>query len=287
MVLFGNSPLSFASLAVPATVALPPHAAATPTLTWASGTALAATALLAGAINSVAGGGSFLTFPALMFSGVSPIRANATNTVAVWFGSLASVGAYRQQLGGHRRAMITLLTTSLIGGLIGALLLLKTPDATFKVLLPWLMLIATVIFIFGKHLTGWLRRMVHLDINQPQTIVPFVVGCLLQLVIAVYGGFFGGGIGILMLALLTLLGYEKIHTMNALKTVLATTINGIAVVAFILARVVEWPQALVMIVGSIIGGYYGAVIAQRVSGEVIRWLVMAVGIGMTIYFFIR
>jgi len=256
-------------------------------LTWQSGLALALVAVVAGAINSVAGGGSFLTFPALMFCGVTPICANATNTLALWCGTLASVGAYRNHLSGQRRALITLLGTSLVGGLIGALLLLKTPDATFKLLLPWLLLTATLIFIFGKHLTTLLRRMVHLDINQPQHIGPFVVGVVLQLIIAVYGGFFGGGIGILMLALLTLLGYVEIHTMNGLKTVLATSINGIAVVAFVCAGIIAWPQAAVMIVGSILGGYWGAVLAQRVSPETIRSIVMAVGIGMTIYFFVR
>lgn len=256
-------------------------------LTWHSAWALGVTAIIAGAINSVAGGGSFLTFPALMFCGVTPIRANATNTVALWFGSLASVGAYRNQMENQRRALITLLVTSFIGGLVGALLLLKTPDATFKLLLPWLLLIATLIFIFGKYLTALLKRMVHLDINAPQNIVPFLVGSTLQLVIAIYGGFFGGGIGILMLALLTLLGYEKIHTMNALKTVLAAVINGIAAIAFVLANVVDWPQCMVMIVGSIVGGYGGAVLAQRVSQEMIRRIVIAVGLGMTLYFFAR
>jgi len=259
----------------------------TPVLTFHSGLALGLTAFLAGAINSVAGGGSFLTFPALMFCGVSPVCANATNTFALWCGSLASVGAYRSHLGGQRRALMTLLITSLMGGLLGALLLLRTPDNTFKVMLPWLLLTATLIFIFGKHLTALLRRMVHLDINQPQHAGPFIVGCLLQLVIATYGGFFGGGIGILMLALLTLLGYEKIHTMNALKTVLATTINGIAVIAFVWAGIIAWPQAIVMIIGSIFGGYGGAMLAQRVSGEIIRYIVMAVGISMTVYFFAR
>jgi uncharacterized membrane protein YfcA len=278
-------PISPASLALLAS--LTSSAPAAPALTWTSAGALALTAVLAGAINSVAGGGSFLTFPALMFCGVTPIRANATNTVAVWFGSLASVGAYRRQLGGQGRALVTLLTTSLIGGLLGALLLLDTPDATFKQLLPWLMLTATLIFIFGKYLTSWLRRQIHLDITEPRHVGPFIAGCALQLVIAVYGGFFGGGIGILMLALLTLLGYEEIHAMNALKTVLATAVNGIAVVTFIVARIVDWPQALVMIAGSIIGGYGGAVIAQKVDGEVIRRLVMAVGFGMTAYFFVR
>jgi uncharacterized membrane protein YfcA len=262
-------------------------AAPTPSLTWTSAGALALTAVLAGAINSVAGGGSFLTFPALMFCGVTPIRANATNTLAVCVGTAASVGAYRKQLGGQRRALITLFTTSVIGGLIGAMLLLQTPDATFKRMIPWLMLTATLIFIFGKYLTAWLRQQMHLDITQPRHLGPFIAGCVVQLVIAVYGGFFGGGIGILMLALLTLLGYEEIHAMNALKTVLATTINGIAVVAFIAARIIDWPQALVMIVGTIIGGYGGAIIAQKVNGEVIRALVMAVGLGMTVYFFVR
>jgi len=172
---------------------------------------------------------------------------------------------------------MTLLITSLIGGLLGALLLLHTPDAVFKVMLPWLLLTAT----------AWLRRMVHLDINQPQHAGPFIVGCTLQLIISTYGGFFGGGIGILMLALLTLLGYEKIHTMNALKTVLATTINGIAVIAFVWAGVVDWPQAGIMIVGAILGGYGGAVLAQRIRPELIRRLVIAVGVGMTLYFFVR
>jgi uncharacterized protein len=263
------------------------HAALDPALTWTRAAALGAVAVVAGAINSVAGGGSFLTFPALIFCGVTPLRANTTNTVALWCGSLASVGAYRSHLGGQRRALITLVVTSLIGGLIGALLLLRTPDATFELLLPWLLLTATLIFIFGKHLTALLRRMVHLDINRPQSIVPFLTGSALQLIIAIYGGFFGGGIGILMLALLTLLGYEEIHVMNGLKTVLATTVNGIAVVAFVWAGTVAWPQAFVMIGGSVIGGYGGAVLAQRVSPEMIRYLVMAVGISMTIYFFIR
>lgn len=272
---------------MPSDPLLASHAALQPALTWTRATALGTVAIAAGAINSVAGGGSFLTFPGLIFCGVTPLRANTTNTVALWCGSLASVGAYRHHLGGQRRALITLLITSLVGGLIGALLLLRTPDATFELLLPWLLLTATLIFIFGKQLTVLLRRMVHLDINRPQNIVPFLTGSALQLVIAVYGGFFGGGVGILMLALLTLLGYEEIHVMNGLKTVLATTINGIAVVAFVWANTVAWPQAFVMIAGSVVGGYGGAILAQRVSPEVIRYLVMAVGIGMTLYFFVR
>lgn len=263
------------------------HAAQTPPLNLHSALAMGLVAILAGAINSVAGGGTFLTLPMMIFCGFSEFRANTTNTVALWFGSLASVGAYRNHLSGQRRALLTLLVTSLIGGFLGAVLLLRTPDAVFKVMLPWLLLTSTLIFIFGRHLTAWLRRMVHLDINQPQHAGPFIVGCAVQLIISTYGGFFGGGIGILMLALLTLLGYEKIHTMNALKTVLAVTINGIAVIAFVSAGVVDWPQAGVMAVGAILGGYGGAILAQRIKPETIRRVVMAVGVGMTLYFFVR
>jgi uncharacterized membrane protein YfcA len=260
--------------------------AAPASLTLANGTVLGLTAIVAGAINSVAGGGSFLAFPMLMFCGVTPKIANATNTVALWFGSLASVGAYRNQLTGQRRALTMLMITSIAGGLAGAVLLIQTPDATFKLLLPWLLLTATLIFIFGRNLTALLRKVVHLDINQPQSPGPFIVGCVLQLVIAVYGGFFGGGIGILMLALLALLGYTDIHTMNGLKTVLQTTVNGIAVLVFIFAGMVAWPQAIVMLIGSSLGGYYGAVLAQRVSPQIIRTIVIVVGIGMTAYFFL-
>jgi uncharacterized membrane protein YfcA len=257
-----------------------------PHLSIGEGAALTGAAFVAGAINSVAGGGSFITFPALIFSGVTPLRANTTNTVAVWFGTVASVGAYHRQLEGQpRHAVLTLMGTSLAGGLVGALLLLHTPDAVFRFLLPWLMLVATLIFIAGPIVTRVARKWVHLDLQHPKGFWPHVVAATMQLSIAVYGGFFGGGIGILMLALLTLLGYAEIHVMNALKTVLASTINGIAVVAFVVANTVDWPRALVMIVGGVLGGYLGALFAQRTPPAVIRGTVMVIGLGMTAYFF--
>ncbi len=244
-------------------------------------------AIIAGAINSVAGGGTFFTFPTLLFTGVTPVSANATNTVALWPGSLASVGAYRQELARHKKGLLSLSIISMIGGLIGAWLLLRTRDETFARLVPYLLLLATLIFTFSGYVTRWLRsrakqRPAGESPGASRIFVP-----LLQLAIAIYGGFFGGGIGILMLATLALMGMEDIHEMNALKTLLATLINGIAVVLFIVEGAARWPEALVMVVGAIIGGYYGAVIAKRLNPVFVRRFVIIVGFLLTIYFFIK
>ena len=241
-------------------------------------------ALLGGAINSVAGGGSFLTFPALILSGVPPIHANATSTVALWPGSVASVGAYRRELRTIEHALLFSLV-SLVGGALGAIVLLRTPSATFQQLIPYLLLAATLLLGFGPKLNARLRR------NQTPDAAPgrlnLVGSVLLQLVIATYGGFFGGGIGILMLALFGLLGLDNIHVMNALKTLLASCINGIAVLIFVVERAVSWPQASLMLVAAIIGGYGGASVARKLDPLLVRRLVLAIGCAMTIYFFVR
>jgi uncharacterized membrane protein YfcA len=239
-------------------------------------------ALLAGAMNSVAGGGSFFSFPALLFTGVLPIPANATNTVAVWPGSVASVFSYWKRLPHSPRIMIPLVTISVIGGTVGALVLLHTPQATFMSMVPYLFGIATLLFAFGKRLTRALGQIVK-RAGPPSW--PVICGLtLVQFFIALYGGFFGGGIGILMLAMLEMVHIEDIHAMNGLKTVLATAINGAAVVTFILARQVEWPQAILMIVAAVIGGYYGAHYAQKLDPRWVRATVICVGGGMAIYF---
>ncbi len=245
-------------------------------------------ALIAGALNSVAGGGSFISFPTLMFTGVPPINANATNTVSLWPGSVASVGAYRKEFKTEPLLLVILSAASLVGGLAGALLLLRTPEIVFLRLLPWLLLVATLLFTFGRSLTTRLQALMRRHLGESAAPwVPLVGVGLLQLVIATYGGYFGGGIGILMLAALSLTGMTNIHTMNALKTLLASLINGIAVVAFILARAVFWPQALLMIVAAVIGGYGGAYFAQKLDPRLVRGFVILVGFTMTIYFFIR
>jgi len=246
---------------------------------------LFAAAILAGTMNSVAGGGSFFTFPALIFTGVLPIPANATNTVAVWPGSVASVFSYRRRLPKSARIMIPMITISLVGGTVGALVLLRTPQATFMRLVPYLFGMATLLFAFGRRLTSKLGQVVKR--TGPPTWRMLAGLTLVQFLIALYGGFFGGGIGILMLALLEIIRIEDIHAMNGLKALLGSSINGAAVVTFILARQVEWPQAVLMIVGAVAGGYGGAHYAQKIDPRWVRATVICVGTGMTLYFLWR
>lgn len=236
---------------------------------------------LGGALNAVAGGGSFIAFPALLFSGVAPIAANATNTVALWVGVTASTGAYRKHLDISRRVMIPLTVTSLIGGIAGAYLLLHTPAQTFLRVLPWLMLGATLLFIFGKQLS----RGTGGSIARDASTSALTIASIFELVVAVYGGYFGGGVGILNLAMLAALGMTDIHAMNALKVVLGGIINGVAVITFVLAGAVAWKQGSVMIAGALFGGYLGAHYAQKLPPAWIRAFVVVVGLGMTAYFF--
>jgi uncharacterized membrane protein YfcA len=239
--------------------------------------------VLGGGLNAVAGGGSFIAFPALLFAGVPPIPANATNTFALWVGVTASGGAYRSRLNISRRVMVPLILMSIVGGLVGALLLLKTPAQTFLRVLPWLMLGATLLFAFGKHLTGRISAGISHDASNAA-----VAGAsIFELLVAIYGGYFGGGMGIMNLAMLAALGMTDIHAMNALKVVLGGFINGVATVAFVFTRAIAWPQAIAMTLGSTLGGYFGAHYAQKLPQSWIRSLVILVGLGMTIYFFVR
>ena len=270
-------------------------------------------AILGGTLNSVAGGGSFIAFPALIFTGVPPINANATNTVALWPGSLASVSAYRKELAAQNRTLLFVLSsTSLVGGVLGAILLLRTPQTTFEQLIPYLLLLATLLFACSGPITAALRKSKSLATARVATTPEEIPGAfnersgdplrspgpalswfalsgiaLGQLVVAVYGGYFGGGIGILMLATLGLMGLENIHEMNALKTVLQSCINGVAVITFIIAGAVVWPQAILMVIGAIVGGFGGAYYARRIEQRWVRLFVICVGLGMTIYFFLR
>lgn len=234
-------------------------------------------------MNAVAGGGSFVAFPALLFTGVAPIPANATNTVSLWVGTAASGGAYRSRLATSRRIMIPLLVMSALGGLVGALLLIKTPAHTFLRVIPWLMLAATLLFAFGKFLTRYFSA----NLGHDASNAAVVGASIFELLVAVYGGYFGGGIGIMNLALFSALGMTDIHAMNALKVVLVSVINGIAALTFIVSGAVMWPQAVVMILGAAGGGYLAAHYAQKLPPVFVRTLVLAVGFGMTIYFFAK
>lgn len=243
-------------------------------------------AVVGGTLNSVAGGGSFFTFPALIFVGIPAIAANASNTVALWPGSVASMWAYRHEITQQKRSfLILMVSTSLIGGIIGAQLLLHTPASIFQGLIPYLLLLATLLFALSGPITTRLRmRNVGKVRLSPSTLIAVAIA---QLIIATYGGYFGGGIGILMLATLAMMGMEDIHVMNGLKTALASCINGVAVVIFIFARAVVWPETILMIVGAIIGGYGGAYYARKVNPNLIRGFVIVVGFAMSAYFFIN
>jgi uncharacterized membrane protein YfcA len=235
-------------------------------------------AAVGGAINSVAGGGSFVAFPALLFAGVPAVPANATNTVALWPGTLASCFAYRTELRAVRRELVPLGVAGFVGGLAGSLLLLHTSDHTFVLLIPWLLLFATALFTFGGAITKRLGGRAQASLTVAATV---------QLFTSVYGGYFGGGLGIITLALLAVLGMTNIHEMNALKAALGTLVNGIAVVAFVLAGAIAWGPGVVMIVGGIVGGYGGAAAARRVDPKQVRRLVLVVAWAMTVYFFAK
>jgi len=238
---------------------------------------------LGGGINAVAGGGSFVAFPALLFTGVPAIPANATNTLSLWVGTTASGGAYPQKLNLPKRILIPLIVTSLAGGLAGAILLIHTPPKTFLRVIPWLLLGATLLFVFGKHLTGRISAGISHDASNAA-----VTGAsIFELLVAVYGGYFGGGIGIMNLAMLAALGMTDIHAMNKLKVRLGGVINGVATVTFIATKVVFWPQAIVMTAGSVLGGYSTAHYAQKLPQSWIKSFVIFVGAAMTIYFFWR
>jgi uncharacterized membrane protein YfcA len=250
-------------------------------------------AVLAGTINSVAGGGSFITFPALIFTGIPPIPANATNTAAVWPGTVASTVAYRKSFTRQARQLLPALTiTGIIGGILGARILLITPQATFMRIVPWLLLGATLLFLFSPRITAWIRARANLKAGEsvggsgtPRSMMAGVL--FLELIVSMYVGYFGAGVGILFLSLLALMGLEDIHTLNGMKTLLVSIVNGTALLTFVFAHVIVWPQAVLMLVGALIGGYGGAWVAQKMNPQHIRWLVIAIGFAMSAYFFLR
>lgn len=244
------------------------------------------TALIGGALNSVAGGGSFIGVPALLSVGITPVVANATTTLAMWPGSLSSALAYRREIVRARHWLLTLGAASLAGGLLGGWLLIRTSDQRFLQLLPWLMLAAATTFTVGGGLADrWLPGRAPTN-RAPSARAPVWI-LLFQFVVAIYGGYFGGGMGIMMLAAFSVAGMTDIHEMNGIKTLLAVAINGVALVEFIVNGAIAWAPGLIMVAGGIAGGYFGAVLARRIEASVIRAIVIVVAWTMTAYFFVR
>lgn len=247
--------------------------------------------VLGGAANSVAGGGTLLTFPALVGLGVPVVSANATSTVALWPGGLSSMLGYRDALRGVRTWARALVIPSLIGGLTGAWLLTRTTDAQFKALVPWLVLGATLLFLSQNRVGAWLRARAGVerqDATSDDTLPPppGSWAMVVQFLVAVYGGYFGAGAGIVMLAAFGLLGLTNLHQMNGLKNFLALLFNFVAIVTFAVSGLVQWPIAVVMAIGSAIGGHYAARFAQRTNQDVMRQLIGVIGIASAVWLFV-
>lgn len=241
-------------------------------------------AFLAGAINSVAGGGTLVSFPTLIWLGLSSVTANATSTVAIWPGSLGGMAGYRRELRNTSPRMLALVAPSLTGGLAGAWLLHFTRPEVFDRLVPFLILFATFLFM-AQHPV---QKMLQTSGKKGHESARWLAGALVfQLFVALYGGYFGAGIGILMLAALGILGLTDIHEMNGLKNFFAVCINGVAAVYFILSNMVYWPDVLIMAAGAITGGYACAGMARRVGRTVVRRVVIGVGFAMAISLFLK
>jgi len=243
-------------------------------------------ASIAGTLNAVAGGGSFVSFPALLFTRVPAVPANATNTVALWPGLAASTVAYLKRLSAPMRLMVPLLLTSVAGGWAGALLLLRTPQHTFLHLVPWLLLGGTLLFAFGNRIRATAGRAAVVDDLRQLSWQAITVTSILELLLAVYGGYFGAGIGFVTLGMLAALGMRDILAMGAIRTLLAAAINAAAVVTFIWVGAVLWPQCFVMLAGALSGGWFGAHYAQKADPQKMRYLVIGVGLAMSAYFFV-
>ncbi len=240
---------------------------------------LAVAGFLAGGMNAIAGGGSFLSFPALIFAGLPPVVANASSTVALFPGAVTSMWAFRrdvERVGGV--PLGAMLAASVGGGIVGAVLLLVTSDAVFRAVVPWLLLLASLAFAFGARLGAALRRRVRVGAAM---LLP------VQFLVAIYGGYFGGAVGIMMMAIWGLLSSASLKEMNPAKVLLVGAMNGVAVVCFIVAGAVAWPETLAMLVAAALGGYAGALVARRMPAAAVRAVIVTVSFATTAAFFLK
>jgi uncharacterized protein len=230
----------------------------------------------------MAGGGSFLSFPALLGAGVLPIQANATNTVALWPGQFTSIAAYWQDLKANVRLVIPIVSAALLGGVTGAIVLLRTGQATFMALVPWLLLLAAGLFAASGPVSGWLKRERVSAAGSRPNLAPLWIGVV---VVCFYIGYFGAGAGFLMMSVLAIFGIQNINQINALKVIATATANGIAVVTFIVEKQIVWKYCLLMMIAAAVGGYLGARYSRGLNPRFMRMLVVVLGVGMAAYFF--
>lgn len=239
--------------------------------------------LVGGVVNAIAGGGSFITFPALLMVGVPPISANATNTFASCSGYLSGAYAFRQELARHRDRLPRFIAVSLIGGVAGAWLLLQTPESLFREAIPWLLLFAMLLFIFGNRLNRVLASIGRA--HRHASAAGAILLGLLLLAVSTYGGFFNAGLGIVILSYLALAGYQDINLMNGLKLMVSSVVSLIAIALFIADGVIAWYAGSVVLVGTLLGGYGAARVSRGLPQAWIRAFVIVAGVGMTVYFF--
>jgi hypothetical protein len=237
---------------------------------------------LAGVLNAMAGGGSFLSFPALLGVGVLPIQANATNTVALWPGQFTSIAAYWTDLKANLSLVLPVCSAALLGGVSGAIVLLRTGQATFMALVPWLLLLAAGLFAVSGPVSRWLQRARVSSPGKKPNLAPLWIGLV---VVCFYIGYFGAGAGFLVMSLLAVFGIQNINQVNALKVVATTTANGIAVLTFIVEKQIVWKYCLLMMIAAAVGGYLGARYSRRMDPRFMRMLVVMIGLGMAAYFF--
>lgn len=283
-------------------------------ITYAHMLLLFIAAIWAGALNAIAGGGTFFTFPVLLLVGIPPIIANTTNKFALSFASIAGVAGFWQEIRAIRANLLFFCSLGLIGSIAGSIALLLTPASRFEAMIPWLMLSATILFALGNRLVRWLSRKNMQNslptLDEHRRCEPAIsawycetqqrkaennanhasqspaIG-FFQCLIGIYGGFFAAGMGILMMALYELSGMKNIHEMNALKTAVGLGINVVSALTFMLVGTIHWPIAVILMMGALIGGYSGATLSKRLAPAIIRGFIICYGCGMTLYFFIR
>jgi len=246
---------------------------------------LSVAAFLAGVLNAVAGGGSFLLFPAMLGMKMLPVQANATNTVALWPGQLTSVAAYRDDIRKNRRLALPMALAGFLGGTAGALVLLNTPQTTFLHLVPWLLLVSALIFAATGPVTRWLDRRKRGSVGEEPRPPRLLYVFLSTIFVCFYIGYFGAGAGFLLITLLSVFGFQDLNEINALKVVSTTMANGMAFVIFVVGRQVEWRYCLLAMVTCAIGGYSSARLARKVPQPFLRGLVVFIGLAMAAWFF--
>ena len=235
------------------------------------------------ALNAVAGGGAFFSFPILMFFGLPPIAANATGKFAIWLGAASSIRGYWPEIISQKDKLLVVTLLATLGSIGGSCLLLFTPADTFRAMVPWLMLVATIVFAIGRQTVAFLAK--HLPKHRRTSYAARFAQWLGMLSIGTYGGFFGAGMGILLVAFCQLVGIRNVHQANAIKVVVATGITTLSALVFMIAGAIVWPQAIALGLGTLIGGYFGATFAKKLPQSLIRSFIILYGLCVSAYFF--